>query len=128
MDYERAGVPIHVLFVCATSITDCESTIRQVLDLGPVVNVRELVTGQRNVPMQVVGRENDAITRAAHDVDELGLTVNDEVLTRAEYDRPRKPPVGLTAPDRFVGAGRERRLFRTSSFGTSVGYARGYTR
>lgn len=88
IDYEQAGLPIHVLFICSTSITDRESLIQQVLDLEQVVNVRELMTGQRNVHIQVVGRENDDITRAAHDIDELGLTVNDEVLMRAEYDRP----------------------------------------
>ena len=88
LDYELAGLPIHVLFICTASITDREPLLQGALNLKNVVNVRELMTGERNVHIQVVGRENDDITRAAHRIDELGFTVNDEVLMRDEYNRP----------------------------------------
>lgn len=88
IDYERAGFPIHVLFICTASITDREPLIEEALKLDAVVNVREIMTGERNVHIEVVGRENDDITRVAHDIDDIGFTVNDEVLLRAEYSRP----------------------------------------
>lgn len=88
VDYEQAGYPIHVLFVCTASITQREPLIQEALDVEAVVNVRELMTGQRNVHIQVVGRENDDITQAAHAIDDLGFTVNDEVLMRSEINRP----------------------------------------
>lgn len=88
IDYEQAGFPLHVLFICSASITERNSLIEQTLELDSVVNVREIMTGQRNVHIQVVGRANDDITKAAHQIDELGFTVNDELLLRAEYSRP----------------------------------------
>lgn len=88
IDYERAGLPLHVLFVCTASIADRATLIGEVLEFESVVNVREIMTGQRNVHIQVVGRENDDITRVAHEINSLGFTVNDELLMRAEFNRP----------------------------------------
>lgn len=87
IDYDRIDHTLHVLFSCTTAIPERESLIQEVLDIDAVVTVRELMTGERNVQIQVVGQPN-AITRAAHKIDELGFTVNDEILIRAEHTRP----------------------------------------
>lgn len=88
IDYEKAGLPIHVLFICTAAITEREPLVQAALELDAVVNVREIMTGQRNVHIQVVGEENGDITAVAHRIDELGFTVNDEVLMRDEYAKP----------------------------------------
>lgn len=88
IDYETAGFPLQVLFICTASITDRESLIKQTLDLEGVINVRELMTGERNVHILVVGASNDDITAIAHELDNMGYEVNDEILQRAEYTRP----------------------------------------
>lgn len=88
IDYERAGFPLHVLFVCTAPITDRDSLIEETLGIDTVVNVQEMMTGQRNVLIEVVGRTNDDITRAARTIDGLGFTVTDEILKRAEYPQP----------------------------------------
>lgn len=88
IDYERAGLPLYVLFICTTPITDRERLIKESLEIETVVNVREMMTGEGNVHIQVVGRTNDDITRAAHLIDDLGFTVTDEILMRDEYARP----------------------------------------
>ena len=87
-DYEEAGFPIQVLFICTASIADRETMIQETLGLDGVVNVRELMTGQDNVHVQVVGASNDDITRIAHQLDNLGYSVSDEILMRAEYTQP----------------------------------------
>lgn len=88
IDYERAGFPLHVVFVCTTSITDRESLIEEALSVETVVNVQEMMTGERNVLIEVVARENDEVTQAARRIDDLGFTVSDEILKRAEYPQP----------------------------------------
>ena len=88
IDYERAGFPLHVVFICTASITDRETLIESVLNMDTVVNVQEMMTGERNVLIEVVGRTNDEVTRAARRIDELGFTVTDEILKRAEYPQP----------------------------------------
>lgn len=88
IDYEEAGFPLQVLFVCTTSIADRESLIKQTLGLEGVVNVRELMTGNDNVHILVVGGANEDITEIAHTLDNMGYEVNDEILLRDEYNQP----------------------------------------
>ena len=88
IDYEAAGFPLHVLFICTAKITDRSSLIEQTLELRGVINVRELMTGEGNVHIEVVGATNDDITHIAHALDEMGYRVSDEILMRAEYTQP----------------------------------------
>ena len=46
------------------------------------------MTGRNNVHIQVVGSSNDDITHIAHALDNIGYTVNDEILMRTEYNQP----------------------------------------
>lgn len=88
IDYEKAGFPLHVLFICTAKITEREALIEQALELEGVINTRELMTGQENVHIQVVGASNDDITYIAHALDDMGYTVTDEILMRAEHHKP----------------------------------------
>lgn len=88
LDYDQAGFPLQVLFICTTPITDREPHIKEALNLPMVVNIREMMTGEGNVHILVVGKANDDITRAAQQIDDIGFTVTDEILMRSEYTRP----------------------------------------
>jgi DNA-binding Lrp family transcriptional regulator len=88
IDYEAAGFPLQVLFICTVKIADRESLVKQTLGLNGVINVRELMTGQENVHIEVVGATNDDITHIAYELDDMGYTVTDEILMRAEYTQP----------------------------------------
>ena len=88
IDYEAAGLPIRVLFICTANIAERETLIQDALDLTGVINIRELMTGTNNVHIEAVGSSYDDITRIAHALDEMGYTVSDEIMMRAEYDRP----------------------------------------
>lgn len=88
IDYERVGYPLNVLFVCRASIADRSDLVRSALDVPGVVAARELMTGERNVHLLVVGTDNEDITRVARSVDELGLSVIEEPLVCADRLRP----------------------------------------
>jgi len=88
IDYERAGFPLHVLFVCTATIPDREALTEQLQSVDGIVFVRELMTGQENVHIQAVGTSKDDITAIARQIDRLGFEVVDEVLMRDEYVRP----------------------------------------
>jgi DNA-binding Lrp family transcriptional regulator len=88
IDYEKAGFPIQVLFICTAGITERQDFIEETVGLDGVVNVRELMTGKGNVHILVVGSSNDDITRIAHRFDDIGYTVTDEILLRGEYYQP----------------------------------------
>lgn len=88
IDYEEAGFPLHVLFICTAGIAEREGLIKETLGITGVINVRELMTGQENVHIQVIGSSSDDITRIAHELDNMGYSVTDEILLRAEYNQP----------------------------------------
>lgn len=99
IDYEEAGYPLHVLFICSAPITDREALINQTLEFDGVVNVRELMTGEENVHIQVTGASNADITRIAHRIDEMGFAVTDEILMRQEYHEPSVHFGAVTGPE-----------------------------
>ncbi len=88
VDYEMAGFPIEVLFICTAAITEREALIEETLGLDSVINVRELMTGEHNVHILVVGSSNEDITQIAHELDAMGYAVTDKILLREEYDQP----------------------------------------
>ena len=88
IDYERTGFRMEVLFHCTAPITEREDIVEQTLAIEGVVNVRELMTGRKNVTIRVVGTSKDDITRVAHRLDEIGYAVADEILLRAEHSQP----------------------------------------
>jgi len=55
--------------------------------LAEIVEVTELMTGQRNLHIKAVGSEHDDITRIAQQLDDLELEVNDEFLIRDEHEQ-----------------------------------------
>lgn len=88
INYERAGLPLQVLFICTAPIAEREDLINQTHGINGVVNTRELMTGQGNVHILVTGASNEDITRIAQTVDNLGYVVNDEILLRNEHVQP----------------------------------------
>lgn len=88
IDYDAAGFPLRVLFVCTAPIADRRPLVKDVVALSGVVNVTELMTGENNVHIEVVGSDNEDITRLATAIDRLGITVTDEVLVKSEFPMP----------------------------------------
>lgn len=88
VDYDRADYPLHVLFICTTTITERADLIQEVRDLTGVVSVQELMTGEENVHIEVVGSENDDITELATAIDDLPIDINEEILVKNEYPQP----------------------------------------
>lgn len=88
IDYDAAGFPLRVLFVCTTSIIERGDLIRELLDIPGVVSTRELMTGANNIHIEVVGKTNEDITEVALAISELGIQIREEVLIKSEYQKP----------------------------------------
>lgn len=88
IDYDVAGYPLRVLFICRALITDRGDLVQEVLDLPGVVNAKELMTGNYNLHIEVVGQTNEDITDLAFSISELGISVGEEVLVKNEYPKP----------------------------------------
>lgn len=88
IDYEKAGLPLEVLFICTAQISEREALVETAHEIDGVVNVREIMTGTKNVHIHVVGASNDDITQIAATLDERGYDITDEILLRSERDSP----------------------------------------
>ncbi|QCC47755.1 Lrp/AsnC family transcriptional regulator [Halobellus limi] len=88
VDYQASGYPLRMLLFCTASIPERGELVEDILEIDGVVSVQELVTGERNLLVTVVGHTDDDITPVAQELLEMGLTVADEVLVRSHETKP----------------------------------------
>lgn len=88
IDYEAAGIPHHLLFVCTTPIDGRRDICERTIDAHGVVDVRELLTGSRNLHVEVIAMDSAAVERIAEELDALGLEIERSEILRREYHQP----------------------------------------
>ena len=88
VDPRQAGLQFYYHFTCTTPISDRSEVAEQIISYPEVVGVTELMTGQENLHVKLVGRTDQDITRMAQELDDLNLEITDENLIRAEHGNP----------------------------------------
>ncbi|MDB2223296.1 winged helix-turn-helix transcriptional regulator [Halorubrum ezzemoulense] len=88
VDYQRSGYPLRMLLYCTASIPERGELIPDILAIDGVVSVQELVTGEQNLLVTVVGESDSDITPVAQALLDMGVTVADEVLVRTHETTP----------------------------------------
>ncbi|ELZ23032.1 Lrp/AsnC family transcriptional regulator [Haloterrigena sp. SYSU A558-1] len=83
IDYTKSGYPIRMLLYCTASIPERGDYIDDLLDISGVVSVQELVTGEQNLLVTAVVKNDREITPIAQEISDMGLTITDEVLVRS---------------------------------------------
>lgn len=88
VDYERAGLPLHVLVSGAVPTAQRATAARQLVEVPGVVSVRELLAGSANLSVEAVARSADEFARIADSLDELGVRIQDAQLIRTQRTAP----------------------------------------
>ncbi|MEE6208851.1 Lrp/AsnC family transcriptional regulator [Salarchaeum sp. III] len=88
VDYQKSGYPLRMLLFCTAPIPKRGERIQDILDIPGVVSVQELVTGEENLLVTVVGLTDEDITTVANALLDMELTVSDEVLVRSHETTP----------------------------------------
>ncbi|MFC6974702.1 Lrp/AsnC family transcriptional regulator [Halomicroarcula sp. GCM10025709] len=88
VDYQKSGYPLRMLLFCTAAIPERGDLIPAILEIDGVVSVQELVTGEQNLLITVVGESDSDITPVAQELLNMGLTVADEVLVRSHETKP----------------------------------------
>jgi len=88
VDYQKSGYPLRMLLYCTAEIPERGDLIPDILAIDGVVSVQELVTGEQNLLVTVVGETDDDVTPVAQELLDMGLTVADEVLVRTHETTP----------------------------------------
>lgn len=88
IDYEAAGLPLLVLFICTAPATERSELAQKVLEVRGVIELREMTTGRRNIHIEVVGTSTADITRITDAIHELGLEIETTELVKQRRIQP----------------------------------------
>ncbi|WP_226023600.1 Lrp/AsnC family transcriptional regulator [Halomicrobium salinisoli] len=88
VDFERAGGRLTNLYMCNAPISERESLAREVSAIPGVINVRELMTGRRNLHVLAVGEDTEDLRRISRAISRLGIDIEDEDLVQTETTSP----------------------------------------
>ena len=88
IDYEAANLPLQVLFVCSAPPADRAAMVEQVLDVRGVVDVRETLTGHRNVYVEAVGTGTADTVRITDAIHDAGLSIESSEIIRQRQVQP----------------------------------------
>lgn len=88
IDYDLAGYPLYTKIICTAPVPDRDALANQARKIHGVTAVREIMTGEKNVYVNAIGKNHDDLNRITEDLDSLGLDIVDEKLIRDEYVCP----------------------------------------
>jgi DNA-binding Lrp family transcriptional regulator len=88
VDYERSGYPLRMILFCTAPIPKRGSLVSEILDMEGVITVQELVTGEENLLVTVIGKRDREITTVAEKLLDKELEITDEVLVRRHESSP----------------------------------------
>lgn len=91
IDFQRAESRLVNLYICTVPVADRESLAHDVRSIPGVVNVRELMSGKRNLHVKAVGEDIESHQRIAHALTEAGVDIEEEHLVRDEANLPYTP-------------------------------------
>ncbi|SEO39455.1 DNA-binding transcriptional regulator, Lrp family [Halogranum amylolyticum] len=88
VDFERADGHLTNLYICNAPISERKPLAREASAVPGVINVRELMTGRRNLHILAVGEDTAALRRITRALSRLGIEIEDETLVEAETNSP----------------------------------------
>ena len=91
VDFESADGRLTNLYLCNAPVAERESYASKVRAIPGVINVRELMTGRRNLHVLAVGEAIDDLRRIARAISSLGIEIEDEDLVQTDSYHPYSP-------------------------------------
>ena len=88
VDYDKAGLQLHVVFICSATNLDRERLARAARDVSGVVTIQEVLNGTDNIQVEAVGTDTDDIARVSDELSELGLEVVNSKILKSFHKQP----------------------------------------
>lgn len=88
INYERAELPLHILFVCTAPVSTQTELADKALDIYGVIDVREMLSGTRNVRVEAISQAIDEIEKTTQELDDLGLEIETSEIVKQQHTRP----------------------------------------
>jgi DNA-binding Lrp family transcriptional regulator len=91
IDFERADDALLNLFLCHVNFDDIDRVGAQLGTIPSVVAVRELMGGQTNLHVLVVGEDTGDLRRIGQEISKYGVEIKDEFLVERQMRFPYAP-------------------------------------
>jgi len=88
IDYEAANLPLQLTFVITVPPNELEEFSADVRGIQGVIDVREMLTGRRNIHADVVGTDTSDITRITDAIHDLGVEIESSEMMRRRHVQP----------------------------------------
>ena len=88
IDYEAANLPLQLTFVITSPPSEIQEYSARIREIQGVVDVREMLTGRRNVHIDVVGTSTSEITRITDAIHDTGVQIESSEMMRRRYVQP----------------------------------------
>ncbi|WP_433634808.1 Lrp/AsnC family transcriptional regulator [Halomicrococcus sp. NG-SE-24] len=88
IDYEAANLPLQVTFVISAPPVELPDLSKDIRGIQGVIDVREMLTGRRNVHVDVVGTSTSDITRITDAIHDLGVAIESSEMMRRRHVQP----------------------------------------
>lgn len=88
INYEKGGFPLHVLFVCSVD-TDARSSIASdLLEIGGVVHITEMLTSEENLYVEVVATNTADLARITSRLGDSGVRLHSSEIITRDHKQP----------------------------------------
>lgn len=88
INYEAANFPLRVMFVVSASPSERGKFVDRLLGIRGVIAVREMITGHRNLHVEVIGIDTADITRMTDAIHELGVQIESSEIMKQSRSQP----------------------------------------
>lgn len=88
IDYEAANLPLQVTFVISAPPTELPELSADIRAIKGIIDVREMLTGRRNIHADVVGTSTSDVTRITDAIHELGVEIESSEMMRRRHVQP----------------------------------------
>ena len=88
IDYEAANLPLQLTFVVSAPPKELTTHSEAIRNIQGVVDVREMLTGRRNLHVDVVGTSTSEITRITDAIHDTGVRIESSEMLRRRHVQP----------------------------------------
>jgi len=88
INYEAANLPLQITFVVSVPPTEMQRYSKQIRGIQGVIDVREMLTGRRNVHVDVVGTSTSDINQITDKIHDIGVEIESSEMLRQRHVQP----------------------------------------
>lgn len=88
IDYEEANLPLQVTLVVSAPPTEVPDISEQIRGIKGIIDVREMLTGRRNLHVDAVGMNTSDITRITDAIHDVGVEIENSEMMRQRHVQP----------------------------------------